>query len=77
MRSLGWAMDSLPWCDQEFNKTIELMGNNIYPFGLEASNASYEAALRYTYEQGLSKRLVTLEEMVREIYPGFDRKICY
>jgi len=63
MRNLGWVMDSLPWYGQEFNETIELMGDNFYPYGLEASKASYEAALRYTYEQGLSKRLVTLEEM--------------
>lgn len=63
MRNLGWAMDSLPWYGQEFNETRELMGENFYPYGLQASKASYQAAFRYTYEQGLSKRLVTLEEM--------------
>ena len=63
MRRWGWALDSLPWYGQEFNETRELMGDNSYPYGLEASKASYEAAFRYTYEQGLSKRLVTLEEM--------------
>jgi 4,5-dihydroxyphthalate decarboxylase len=63
MRKLGWAMDSLPWYGQEFNETLELMGENFYPYGLQASKASYEAAFRYTYEQGLSKRLVTLKEM--------------
>ena len=63
MRKLGWAMDSLPWYGQEFNETCELMGDNFYPYGLQASKASYEAAFRYTYEQGLSKRLVSIEEM--------------
>lgn len=63
MRNLGWAMDSLPWYGQEFNETRELMGDNFYPYGLQASKASYEAAFRYTYDQGLSKRLVPLEEM--------------
>ncbi len=63
MRKLGWAMDSLPWYGQEFNETRELMGDNFYPYGLKASKSSYEAAFRYTYEQGLSERLVTLEEM--------------
>ena len=65
-RNLGWVMDSLPWYGQEFNETVELMGNNFYPYGLEASRASYEAAFRYTYDQGLSKRLVSLEEMFDE-----------
>lgn len=63
MRQWGWATDSLPWYGQEFNETRELMGENFYPYGLKASKSSYEAAFRYTYEQGLSKRLVTLEEM--------------
>ena len=63
MRTMGWAMDSLPWYGQEFNETRELMGDNFYPYGLKASKASYEAAFRYTFEQGLSKRQVSLEEM--------------
>jgi 4,5-dihydroxyphthalate decarboxylase len=63
MRKWGWAADSLPWYGQEFNETCELMGDNFYPYGLKASKASFEAAFRFTYEQGLSKRLVTLEEM--------------
>lgn len=63
MKTWGWAMSSLPWYGQEYNETTELMGGNFYPYGLQASKASYEAAFRFTYEQGLSKRLVTLEEM--------------
>jgi 4,5-dihydroxyphthalate decarboxylase len=66
IRKMGWAMDSLPWYGQEFNETRELMGDNFYPYGLKASKASYEAAFRYTYEQGLSKRLVTPEEMFEQ-----------
>lgn len=63
MRRWGWAMDSLPWYGQEFNETLELMGQNFYPYGLKASASSYDAALRYTFEQGLSKRRVSLEEV--------------
>jgi hypothetical protein len=39
------------------------MGTNFYPYGLKASATSYEAALRYVYEQGLSTRKVGLQEM--------------
>ena len=63
MRKLGWAYDTLPWYGQEFNETRDLMGNNFYPYGLKASAKSYDAALRYTFDQGLSKRRVSLEEM--------------
>ncbi len=63
MKTWGWALDSLPWYGQEFNETRDLMGENFYPYGLKASASSYEAAFRYLYEQGLSKRQVSLEEM--------------
>lgn len=63
MRTLGWVMDSLPWYSQELNETRELMGENFYPYGLNASASSYETALRYVFDQGLSKRKVKLDEM--------------
>lgn len=63
MKVAAWAYDTLPWYGQEFNETRELMGENFYPYGLKASASSYEAALRYVYDQGLSKRKISLEEM--------------
>jgi 4,5-dihydroxyphthalate decarboxylase len=63
MQNWGWVMDSLPWYGQELNETRELMGDNFYPYGLNASASSYETAFRYVYEQGLSRRRVGLEEM--------------
>ena len=62
-QSLGWVMESLPWYGQEFEETRELMGENFYPYGLQASASSYETAIRYVYDQGLSKRKAGLEEM--------------
>jgi len=63
MKTWGWALDSLPWYGQEFNETRELMGENFYPYGFEASKSSYETAIRYLHDQGLSKRKVSIEEM--------------
>ena len=63
MKSLGWAYDSLPWYGQEFNETRDVMGENFYPYGFKASAKSFDTALRYVFEQGLSKRRVSLEEM--------------
>ncbi|TWT85032.1 4,5-dihydroxyphthalate decarboxylase [Planctomycetes bacterium CA13] len=65
-QSLGWVMDSLPWYGQEFEETRELMGENFYPYGLQASASSYETAIRYVYDQGLSKRKASLEEMFEQ-----------
>ena len=42
------------------------MGSNFYPYGLEASASSYEAAFRYVHQQDLANRRVGLEEMFEE-----------
>lgn len=63
MKKWGWATDTLPWYGQEFNDTRKLMGKNFYAYGFEASKSSYQTAIRYLYDQGLSKRKVSIEEM--------------
>lgn len=75
MRNWGWVKDSLPWYGQEFNDTRELMGTNFYPYGLQASATSYEAALRYVFEQGLSTRKVELKEMFEKSTLELEEKI--
>ncbi|MFK5924897.1 MAG: ABC transporter substrate-binding protein [Verrucomicrobiota bacterium] len=63
MKTWGWATDTLPWYGQEFNDTRNLMGENFYSYGFEACKSSYQTAIRYLYDQGLSKRKVSIEEM--------------
>ena len=54
---------TLPWVNQEFETTQELMGNNYWPYGIEANRKELELVMRYTHEQGLSKRCVEIEEV--------------
>ena len=51
------------------------MGANFYPYGLKASQSSYEAAFRYVFEQGLSKRKVGLEEMFETSTLNLEERI--
>ena len=51
------------------------MGSNFYPYGLEASASSYEAAFRYVHQQGLAKRRVSLEEMFEESTLDLEEEI--
>ncbi|TWT35083.1 hypothetical protein KOR42_52090 [Thalassoglobus neptunius] len=39
------------------------MGDNFYPYGLKASAPSYEKAIEYVYDQGLSKRKLSIDEL--------------
>ena len=60
---LGWAMVSLPWFGQELAETRELMGYNFWPYGIEANRKTLEALFRYSFEQGLASRELTIEEL--------------
>jgi 4,5-dihydroxyphthalate decarboxylase len=54
---------TLPWVTQEFEDTRELMGDNFWPYGVEANRKELELVMRYTYEQGLAKRRLEVDEV--------------
>jgi 4,5-dihydroxyphthalate decarboxylase len=64
MTKLGWADDMLPWYGQELQNTKALMGSNFYSYGLTKSNIkTLKTLFRYSYEQGLSSRELTIDEL--------------
>jgi 4,5-dihydroxyphthalate decarboxylase len=63
LRKLGWAMVSLPWAGQELEETRELMGDNYWPYGIEPNRKTLETLFRYSHEQGLASRELTIEEL--------------
>lgn len=64
MTKLGWVDDMLPWYGQEFQTTKALMGANFYSYGLDKANRkTLETLFRYSYEQGLSSRQLTIDEL--------------
>ncbi|MBM2809849.1 MAG: 4,5-dihydroxyphthalate decarboxylase [Chloroflexi bacterium] len=54
---------SLPWLDQDIEDERRVFGGDPYPYGVEPNRPTLEAATRYSYEQGLSKRIVPIEEL--------------
>ena len=64
MTKLGWAMSSLPWAGQELEDTRAVMGNDWYSYGLtDANRKTLEALFRYSHEQGLASRELTVDEL--------------
>lgn len=63
MQKLAWVYDSLPWYAQELEETKDLMGENFWPYGIEPNRKTLETLFRYSYEQGLSSKHLTIEEM--------------
>ncbi len=47
---------TLPWLLHYVEETEKMMGRDFWPYGLDANEHTLNTFLRYSYEQGLSKR---------------------
>ena len=53
----------LPWLNAHVEETRKEMGDDFWPYGFDKNRKTLEVFLRYSFEQGLSKRLLTPEEL--------------
>jgi 4,5-dihydroxyphthalate decarboxylase len=53
----------LPWLPAHIEETRREMGNDFWPYGLQANHHTLATFLRYSFEQGLSKRLLEPEQL--------------
>ena len=58
-----WFFETLPWYAQELENTQDLMGKNFFPYGIEPNKKTLETLFRYSHEQGLASRQLTVEEL--------------
>jgi 4,5-dihydroxyphthalate decarboxylase len=58
---------TLPFVEERLAEARELMGEDFWPYGVEASRKTLESFLKHHHSQGLSSRLVTPEEL---FHPG-------
>lgn len=56
-------MATYPWIDGVVREAQELMGKDFWPYGAEENRTALEAFLRYHFEQGLSERRLTIDEI--------------
>ncbi|WP_020673109.1 hypothetical protein [Amycolatopsis nigrescens] len=52
-----------PWFSELFAENRALLGEDWWPYGLDANRKAVDTFLRYHHEQGLSKRLLTSEDI--------------
>ena len=60
---IGHLFNSLPWGVNEFNEAKKLMGEDYWSYGLEPNRHVLDAFTRYHFEQGISARRVTPDEL--------------
>ncbi|OIK25449.1 4,5-dihydroxyphthalate decarboxylase [Streptomyces malaysiense] len=53
-----------PWFSRHFEQNRSLLGADWWPYGLGANRKVLDTFLRYHHEQGLSKRLLTSEDVI-------------
>ena len=54
---------TLPWIHDELDRTAKIMGDDWWPYGIRKNRHVLETFLRYHHKQGLSKKLMTIEEL--------------
>ena len=63
MDKMGWATNSIPWFAKELEETKALMGDNFWPYGIDANRKALETLFQYSYEQGLASRKLRIEDL--------------
>ena len=63
LSKMGWATISLPWVGKELEETRALMGDNFWPYGIQANRKALETLFQYSYEQGLAKNNLKIEDL--------------
>jgi len=58
-----WIFGTLPWFGQEFDETREVMGENFWPYGIEPNRKTLNALLQYSYDQGLARKRLQIEDL--------------
>jgi len=54
---------TLPWVHDEMERTKKILGEDWWPYGLQKNRKVLETFLRYHHEQGLSERLLGVEDL--------------
>ncbi len=54
---------TLPWVGAEARSTMDLMGEDFWPYGVAGNEKTLEAFLRYAHEQGITGRRLEVDEL--------------
>lgn len=54
---------SLPFLPAHVSQAVQMIGHDFWPYGLEANRRTLEAQLRWSFEQRLSTRHLSIEEL--------------
>ena len=74
MDDSGALKVALPWLHSELEATRELMGEDYWPYGVDANRTELEAMVQYAHEQGLTEEKLSVDELFApSTYKGSHR----
>ena len=62
-RDITASFYPLPWTPDYAAQSRDVMGEDIWPYGIEANRTTLEAFARYAFEQGVCQRRLAIEEL--------------
>ena len=63
LAEVGHLFTTMPWPVFEFQRVRELMGEDYWRYGIDENAKEIEAMTRYSFDQGLSARRLTAEDI--------------
>ncbi|WP_433966489.1 hypothetical protein [Tunturiibacter gelidiferens] len=54
---------AIPWSHHAYDRAQEVLGDNFWPYGIDANRKTLDAFLQFCNEQGVTQRRVTIEEL--------------
>ena len=57
------GLASLPWVNLDLEYARQVIGKDVYPYGVKPNAATLEAATLFSHEQGLTKKKFTVNEL--------------
>ena len=54
---------AIPWAQEAYQRAQEVLGEDLWPYGIEANRRTLEAFLQYCCEQGVTQRTVSVDEL--------------
>jgi 4,5-dihydroxyphthalate decarboxylase len=57
------GLSSLPWVNLDLEYAQQVLGKDVYPYGVKRNLPTLEAAALYSHEQGLTKRKFAVDEL--------------
>lgn len=70
LRDTGAYSAMIPFLPAVMEQTFQRFGDDFWPYGIEKSRADLEALVRYAQQQGLTPRLLSIEELFHSSFHG-------